>query len=179
MDAWAILPYYFASRRNCVRITEMMPKECRELLARTGFGRLGCSRDNQPYIVPVYFAYDSDRLYGFSTFGRKVDWMRENPKVCIEVDEVKGSDSWTCVIVEGRYEELPDTAQSNPARQRAYSLLETRALWWQNAEAARNIEGKSESVSPIFYCIHIDAISGHRAEPDPVESDKPVIRVLD
>ena len=52
-------------------ITEMTSKECQEILARTGFGRLGCTRNNQPYVVPIYFAYEPDHLYGFSTFGQK------------------------------------------------------------------------------------------------------------
>jgi uncharacterized protein len=55
-----------------ILITEMVSKECREILTRTGFGRLGCTHNNQPYVVPIYFAYEADHLYGFSTFGRRI-----------------------------------------------------------------------------------------------------------
>jgi nitroimidazol reductase NimA-like FMN-containing flavoprotein (pyridoxamine 5'-phosphate oxidase superfamily) len=162
-----------------MRITEMTLKECREILARTGFGRLGCSRNNQPYVVPIYFAYEPDQLYGFSTFGRKIEWMRENPQVCVEVDEIATSHSWASVILDGRYQELPDTPEFNPARQLAYTLLENRALWWQTAQASRQVHARHELSSPIFYRIHIDTITGHRAVPDPLESVRPLIRVLD
>lgn len=160
-------------------ITEITSQECREILARKGFGRLGCSLHNQPYVVPIYFAYEGGQLYGFSTFGRKIEWMRQNPKVCVEVDDVATSVSWASVILDGRYEELPDTREYNSVRQRAYTLLEKRALWWQVARAAGQFQGRHEPIPPIFYSIHIEALTGHRAVPDPVESAKPVIRVLD
>ena len=43
------------------------------------------SRNNEPYVVPMYFAYETDYLCGLSTFGRKIEWMRANPKVCVKV----------------------------------------------------------------------------------------------
>jgi nitroimidazol reductase NimA-like FMN-containing flavoprotein (pyridoxamine 5'-phosphate oxidase superfamily) len=160
-------------------ITEMTSKECQEILARTGFGRLGCTRNNQPYVVPIYFAYEPDHLYGFSTFGQKIDWMRANPKVCVEIEEVASQFSWASVIINGRYQELPDTREHNPERQHAYTLLEKRTLWWQTAQAARQLQASHEPFPPIFYCIHIETMTGHRAAPDPTESDRPVIRVVD
>lgn len=90
-------------------IREMSKDECRLVLANTRFARLACTRENQPYIVPVYLAYDemSRCLYGFTTPGQKVEWMRTNPLVCVEVDEVTSHDQWVSVIVFGRFEELP------------------------------------------------------------------------
>jgi nitroimidazol reductase NimA-like FMN-containing flavoprotein (pyridoxamine 5'-phosphate oxidase superfamily) len=52
-------------------IRDMNAQECRNLLTRLGVGRLACSHDDQPNIMPVYFASEPDRLYGFPTFGRK------------------------------------------------------------------------------------------------------------
>jgi hypothetical protein len=60
---------------DAMLIREMNAQECRDLLARLSTGRLGCARNNQPYIVPVYFAYEPDRLHGFSTVGQKIEWM--------------------------------------------------------------------------------------------------------
>ena len=39
-------------------IREMTEGECRDMLNRLSFGRLACARDNQPYVVPISFAYD-------------------------------------------------------------------------------------------------------------------------
>jgi nitroimidazol reductase NimA-like FMN-containing flavoprotein (pyridoxamine 5'-phosphate oxidase superfamily) len=79
-------------------ISEMTEKECRQFLSRSAFGRLACARGNQPYVVPIYFVYEPDHLYGFSTFGKKVEWMRSNPLVCVEIDEVPNHFNWTSLI---------------------------------------------------------------------------------
>jgi|SRR5579872_998992 len=149
-----------------MRISELQDRECRETLRRVAFGRLGCARDNQPYIVPIYFAYESDRLYAFTTFGQKIDWMRSNPRVCVQADEVLSNDNWISVVVLGRYEELPDTPTFTNERGKAQSLLEKRSMWWQTSYVASNIRGQSEAPSPVFYCVHIENISGLRASPE-------------
>jgi nitroimidazol reductase NimA-like FMN-containing flavoprotein (pyridoxamine 5'-phosphate oxidase superfamily) len=151
-------------------IAEIAAKECQEILARNGFGRLGCARDNQPYVVPIYFAYEPGRLYGYSAAGRKIEWMRANPKVCVEVDEVASHFVWTSVILSGRFQELPDTPEFSSQRLNAQLLLEQRMLWWQIASAAGELQGQGETAQPVFYCIHIDSITGHRAAPDPVDA---------
>lgn len=110
-------------------ISEMTAEECREFLAHTGFGRLGCASDNEPYVVPFYFAYKEDRMYGVSTMGRKIQWMRANPKVCVEADEVTNHFRWTSVIARGQYMELPDTPRLYSERVAAQMELEGRTLW--------------------------------------------------
>jgi len=148
-------------------VSELRSGECYELLARLGFGRLACARDNQPYIVPIYFAYEPERLYGFGTLGQKIEWMRSNPLVAVEADEVKSHIEWISVVVRGRYEEFPDRAEYADRRQHAQSVLEKRSLWWQTGLASAQARGSFNPDLPVFYCIHIDEISGHRAMPDP------------
>jgi len=38
-------------------ISEMTEAECLDALAGGRIARLGCARDGQPYVVPVYYAY--------------------------------------------------------------------------------------------------------------------------
>lgn len=99
-------------------IREMSRAECLRMLAGAKLARLACAQENQPYVVPVYLAYDeaSGCLYGFTTPGQKVEWMRANPRVCVEVDEITADDQWVSVIGSGRYEELPETPGSDGAR---------------------------------------------------------------
>jgi len=139
-------------------------------MTRSVLGRLGCAIHNQPYVVPIYFAYEPYQLYSFATFGRKIEWMRKNPKVCVEVDEVVDHYQWISVIANGRYQELPNTAKFASKRLKALMALEKHLLWWQTALAAKQLPTRSESSEPLFYCIYIDSISGVRAIPDPVES---------
>ena len=151
-------------------IHEMTERECRQALEQTNFGRLACARDNQPYVVPLYFAYDGDHIYGFTTVGQKVEWMRSNPLVCLEIDEKKSHSEWMSVIVFGRYEELPDTPECDCARIRAHELFEQRAMWWEPAYVSATHRDQPHSLTPVYYRIHPVRMTGHRATPDSAET---------
>ena len=146
-------------------VQNLNKKECCELLERLGFGRLGCARKNQLYVVPIYFAYEPHRLFGFSTVGQMIEWMRTNPLVCVEADEVVAHDNWTSVLVLGRYEELSNGPEYAALRLRAHALMEKRALWWQPAIASSQTRDEQFGPFPVLYCIHMDKITGHRASP--------------
>jgi nitroimidazol reductase NimA-like FMN-containing flavoprotein (pyridoxamine 5'-phosphate oxidase superfamily) len=144
-------------------IHEMSEFECRKALERASFGRLACVRDNQPYIVPIYFTVHREYVYGFTTLGQKVEWMRTNPQVCLEIDEYNGPADWMSVIVFGRYEELQETPEFAAVRVIAHDLLQRRAMWWEPAFLATEHRDTPHSFTPIFYRIHINRMTGHRA----------------
>jgi uncharacterized protein len=146
-------------------IDRLAPQDCDLVLARVAFGRLACARDNQPYIVPIYFGHQPHRLYGFSTTGQKIEWMRTNPRVCVQVDEILGPDDWSSVIVAGRFEEIPDNAEYQRVREWAKSLLQKRSFWWQPGYAAAQVRSDPQAHAPVFYCIHIEKMTGLRATP--------------
>jgi uncharacterized protein len=147
-------------------ITRMRSRECRDLLARLGFGRLACVSNNRPYIVPIYFYYDPDCLYCFSTLGRKIEWMRENPLVCVEVDEIRAHDDWASVVTFGRYVEISNRPEDAKVREQVRSLLRKRDLWWQSGYTASQIRRKPKPAVPVFYCILIEEMTEVRASPD-------------
>ena len=149
-------------------IHEMTNRECLDALTRLRFGRLGCAHDNQPYVVPIYFTYHEGHLYTFSTAGQKIEWMRANPRVCIESDEVTSPFQWLSVVVFGRYEELPDTPQYQFERNLAYKMLQQRAMWWEPASVASAHHSGADSLAPVFYRIHVDQVTGRHAMPDSV-----------
>ena len=148
-----------------MQIREANTEQCLELLKRSTLGHLGCVRDHQPYVVPIHFSFDAERnrLYGFSTVGQKVVWMRENPYVCVEVPEITDKNHWTTVLIFGRYEELRDTPEHADARQRMLNLFQERGEWWLPATAKL---GSRESPSVLLYQIHIDRITGRSAARD-------------
>jgi uncharacterized protein len=153
-----------------VVIYDMTLEECRRVLEEESFGRLACARRDQPYIVPIYFAYQGEHLYGFSPVGQKIEWMRANPSVCVEIDAVTSPDRWFSIIVMGRYEELPDTAESEKKVLDAYELIRKRALWWQPGYVSALHRDPSETPTPVFYRIRINEITGRRAFQDPDEA---------
>ena len=140
-------------------MNEMTEQECREALARSSFGRLGCSLGDQPYIVPVCLAYQSDCIYVFSTFGKKIEWMRANPKVCIQIDEIADQTQWVSVIVNGLYEELPEL-QYAAEREHARQLLEKQGRWWLNTFAERQLKLGDKLIEPLFFRICVDSMTG-------------------
>jgi len=149
-------------------VSELSRQQCEGLLARLGFGRLACARENQPYIVPIYFASEPGCLYGFATTGQKIEWMRLNPVVCVEADEVLSDSEWASVVVRGRYEEFPDTPDYAERRKKAQSRLEKiRPLWWQSGFASAQMRQRVDRDQAIFYCIHVEQISGRHGSADP------------
>jgi nitroimidazol reductase NimA-like FMN-containing flavoprotein (pyridoxamine 5'-phosphate oxidase superfamily) len=146
-------------------IHDLTAEQCREVLARSSLGRLACARADQPYIVPIFFSFASqeDCLYGFSTLGQKIDWMRGNPKVCVEVEEIAGQYQWTTIVVFGRYEEIGESSEHGPARRRAYELFQHRAQWW--LPGAAKLRGAEEHYSPVVYRIHLTRVTGRSAAP--------------
>lgn len=87
-----------------MHIEELTMKASIDFLAGKRLGHLACVKRGQPYITPCYFAYHDQWIYGFSTAGQKIDWLRANPLACLEVDEITSFEEWISVVVFGRYE---------------------------------------------------------------------------
>jgi nitroimidazol reductase NimA-like FMN-containing flavoprotein (pyridoxamine 5'-phosphate oxidase superfamily) len=142
-----------------MQVRDLTEAECLQVLQRLSLGRIACAKDNQPYVVPAYLYLDGRYLYSFATVGQKIEWMRANPQVCVEVDETTDASHWTTVLAYGYYEELPDTPEHRDARQRALSLFQTRRAWWGPAAAKR---GTREHHVAIVYRISITRLTGRR-----------------
>jgi nitroimidazol reductase NimA-like FMN-containing flavoprotein (pyridoxamine 5'-phosphate oxidase superfamily) len=148
-----------------MKIDEMPQQACIEFMQRVRFGRLACEQAGQPYVTPLFFACHHEALYSFSTVGQKVTWMRANPRVCVEADEVTSPQQWTSVIVFGRYEELPAESQYDGERKLAYSLLQQRPLWWEPGYARSMVHGNERPLDLVYFRILIGQITGHQARP--------------
>lgn len=154
-------------------IREMTIEECWDALRTAGFGRLGCTSDNQPYVVPFYFSVEARNVYSFSLPGQKLDWMRANPRVCVEIDQVASRNDWTSVIATGRYEELPDTQDYRDERAHAHELLlQNHTMWWQPGAITVTGRARKDGFVPVFYRIAIENMTGYRGVPALDESSR-------
>jgi uncharacterized protein len=94
-----------------------------EIIGRCDVCRLGLTLGDVPYIIPVSFGYDGERLF-FHTAreGRKIDFLTSGNPVCFEFErgvKVMGSAalacSWTCsfqsVIGYGRVIEIAEAQE--------------------------------------------------------------------
>ena len=149
-----------------MQIEELSRQASLDFLAGKHIGRLACVNNAQPYITPFSYAYQDEFIYSFGTLGQKINWLRANPLTCVEVDEIESFSHWTSVIVSGHYEELPDTPQGRPLRERAFSLLQKRKLWWEPGFVKTIVHGSERPMEPLYFRISIDDISGHRAFQD-------------
>lgn len=138
-------------------IQAMTVQECWAMLARNNIARLACARDNQPYIVPLRVDLDGEYLYGYATLGRKIEWMRTNPLVCLECEELTTDRQWATLIVFGHYQELPPGNEG--PRQVAERLFQKHPMWWEPATVPL---GGRERRPPIVFRIHVDSLTGRR-----------------
>lgn len=141
-------------------IQEMTYEECRTMLGRTSAARLACARNNQPYIVPIRVDLDGEFLYGYATLGQKIEWMRQNPLVCVECDELISHGHWASVVVFGQYEELPNTPEYAGPRAVAERLFQRHPVWWEPASVPLAAHSPR---TPIVFRIRMARITGRRA----------------
>lgn len=124
----------------------MSREECQGVVAAGDLARLACCRDDQPYIVPITYAHSGNRLYCFSMPGQKIDWMRSNPKVSLQIAEFASNRQWKSVVVTGRYQELPATQGCHHERIHAWSLREKKAKLVE----ARRSQACSKAICPYL-----------------------------
>jgi len=93
----------------------LQPQQIEDVLKSQQIGRIGCSLDGYTYVVPISYAYDGNYIYCHTTEGKKTSMMRQNPKICFEVEEMKDMSNWKSVVIQGEFEELKDIQQRNNA----------------------------------------------------------------
>jgi nitroimidazol reductase NimA-like FMN-containing flavoprotein (pyridoxamine 5'-phosphate oxidase superfamily) len=136
---------------------ELSRAEIEAFLREQRIARLGCHADGVTYVVPLVYAYDDGAVVAVTTEGRKTAMSRENPRVCVEVDEydADGRGSWRSVIAFGTYEEL-----AGDAIEPALALLRERFA----RTAGRPAEPRPLGPSVVVLRIRLDEVSGRAVE---------------
>ena len=136
-----------------------------QIIAAAGVCRLGLSREDHPYIVPVSFGYDGKAIYFHTTMeGMKIDYMTANSRVCFEMEQdvsvirndelaCKWGQSFSSVIGFGTVHEITD----QPGRMAAMN------------QVMQHYSGKAWEFDPELFaqvrlwCISIEQLTGkHR-----------------
>ena len=136
---------------------ELSRDEIDEFLRRQRIARLGCHADGVTYVVPLIYAYDDGAVVAVTTEGRKTAMLRENPRVCVEIDEydADGTGSWRSVIAHGTCEEL-----AGDAVEPALALMRERFT----RTAGRAAEPRQLGPNVVVLRIRLDEISGRAVE---------------
>jgi nitroimidazol reductase NimA-like FMN-containing flavoprotein (pyridoxamine 5'-phosphate oxidase superfamily) len=91
-----------------MNIGKLIDTESLAVLREGSLGRLGCIASDWPYVVPVNYYFDGKYIYIHTLPGKKLDALRVNPRVCLQVDEIKDPYNWRSVIAYGTFEEVSD-----------------------------------------------------------------------
>jgi uncharacterized protein len=100
-----------------LKVKDMAMGEMQALLLRVGFGHLGCTRDNHPYVVPMHYASDGQDLYFFTTEGTKTEFIAANSEVCFQVEEITDASNWRSVMVIGEAQRITKPDEMEHAMQ--------------------------------------------------------------
>jgi nitroimidazol reductase NimA-like FMN-containing flavoprotein (pyridoxamine 5'-phosphate oxidase superfamily) len=94
--------------KNDTMIKDLEIKECIELLSNNYIGHLAFISHQEPYILPITYSYNpkTNTITGYSSEGHKIDAMRKNDLVSLEVEEITSVNDWRSVHVHGTFEEL-------------------------------------------------------------------------
>ena len=136
---------------------ELSPREVDEFLREQRIARLGCHADGVTYVVPLIYAYEDGAVVAVTTEGRKTAMLRENPRVCVEMDEydADGKGSWRSVIGHGTCEEL-----AGEEIEPALALMRERFA----RTAGRSAEPRPLGPNVVVLRIRLDEISGRSVE---------------
>jgi hypothetical protein len=135
-------------------ITTISDVQARELLESALIGRLGCIVNGEPYIVPINFNFADNYVYSHSLPGVKITALRENPRACIQVDEIESDLRWRSVLAFGNFEEIVKPTE----RKEILSKLLKRFPLLTPVESAIAQDGRTQDV--IVFRIRIDKITG-------------------
>jgi len=140
-----------------LRMRELDAAEIEAFLLSQRIARIGCHAGGETYVVPVIYAYGDGAMVTVTQEGRKVAMLRENPRVCVEVDEYDkdGRGSWRSVIAFGAAEEL-----AGEEIEAALALLRERFARTAGREAAP----RPLSPGVVVLRIHLDELSGRAVE---------------
>jgi nitroimidazol reductase NimA-like FMN-containing flavoprotein (pyridoxamine 5'-phosphate oxidase superfamily) len=91
------------SRRSARKLEQ---HEIDEFLRRSFWGVLAMSLHDEPYGVPIIYAYDDEGVFYIANGpGRKIETLEQNPNVTLTVVELEDyGKKWRSVIAYGRIE---------------------------------------------------------------------------
>ena len=128
--------------------------EARKVLQSASVVRLGCIVNGEPYVVPINCLFEDDYLYSHSLPGLKISGLRENPRACVQMDEIESDLHWRSAIAFGKFEEV---TKSDERAEILAKLLRSFPMLTP-VESAIALDGLSQEV--IVFRIKIERVTG-------------------
>lgn len=122
-------------------IKDLDTKTCIDILSKNYIGRLAYIAKGEPFVIPItyyYYNIDNNSIISYSAEGHKIESMRINHVVSLEVDEISSVNRWRSILVHGLYEEL--------------ERIDAKFMLHQFAEGVKKIIAEREKENPQFIC---------------------------
>lgn len=135
---------------------DLSEQQAREFLTAADVGHLAVVDRGKPYVTPMSFVVNDNTILLRTGFGRRLEAIRSNPDVCVEVSHFETeSGDWTSVVAEGRAHEVDDAELEATAVQ----------MLLQKYEASIGSPFRMSVVQPlptwhVVVAIEIDTIGG-------------------
>lgn len=100
-------------------LTTLTATEIDALLLSQMLGHLGCNANGEQYVLPLFYIYYEDALYGHTYEGKKSEILKQNKQVCFQVEELV-KNGWKSAMVWGMYDQI----QGKEATQAINVMLE-------------------------------------------------------
>jgi nitroimidazol reductase NimA-like FMN-containing flavoprotein (pyridoxamine 5'-phosphate oxidase superfamily) len=135
-------------------------KQIDEVLRQETVGRIAYIADGWPTIVPITFVYNGEGyVFCHSAEGHKTTWMRQNPQVGFEVEQIRSMSDWRTVVARGTFELLaPD--QDEKIMDFAARLFAAGPPGARVLDRHEDVHRREGIVRPVMFRLHLTEISG-------------------
>jgi hypothetical protein len=139
-------------------------EESETILVENNYGYIGCNDGFNTYIFPTEYIYDGKHIICQSMPELRILVMRENTRVCFQIDTSDRKKNNTVVRVHGHYIELTNARE----RYNAIKLFVDRMMHIKiedelpfKKETRKVVYTKRNNIwKPVIYKISIDEIEG-------------------
>jgi uncharacterized protein len=129
--------------QRMVQVRDLGEKDCKAVLSAVGYGHLGCSHNDEPYVIPIHYSYADPHIYIYTTEGKKFQILSENPKICLQVESVEDDRHWKSVIVTGEAVQVTDSNERENALdiilEKHPTLTPAMSIRWMDSWVRENI----------------------------------------
>ncbi|WP_397362555.1 pyridoxamine 5'-phosphate oxidase family protein [Olleya sp. R77988] len=141
-------------------------KEIKFILDNNYIGHLGYIYQNKPFVIPItyFFDKDSNAIICYSADGHKMNAMRANTNVSLQVNTIQTVTQWKSVLIHGQYEQKYGSEAKSYLHK--FSLGVKDAILEKEHKKASFIEEFSSKTyngnMPSVFLIKIDDFTGKK-----------------
>lgn len=128
--------------------------------------RIGTVHEGKVYVVPISYVYHDGDFFCHSPEGMKIEMMRANPDICVEIDEVLSNGKWISVIGWGKYDELSGEKRDEAIQQLIDKLPAVMPSYTKkNSPEWPFTHVSGENIPGVIFAIRMNELTG-RYETD-------------